>query len=124
MRSPRWQRISSRFASVALRRAGQALGLALSHAVGLLNPEVIILGGDLIAGEDLLLPVIQEELERRTLPLSMKALQIRVSSLGLDIRLRGAALLAFRSVLQDLALLKSLGTMRPARPTTGLTSSM
>lgn len=121
--SPRAVRITDVFekaregdslAQTVLRRAGQALGLALSHAVGLLNPEVIILGGDLIAGEDVLLPIIRDELQRRTLPLSMKGLQIRVSSLGLDIRLRGAALLAFRSVLQDPGLLKALGTMRPA----------
>lgn len=70
----------------------------------------------MIAAEDVLAPVIREEIERRTLPVSVERLPIRVSSLGLDIRLRGAALLAFRSMLEDAALLKALGTMSlPAR---------
>ena len=98
-------------ARTVLDRAGRALGLALSHAVGLLNPEVVILGGDLIAAEDVLVPVIREEMERRMLPVSAQGLSIRVSSLGLDIRLQGAVSFAFRSMLQRPELLKALGTM-------------
>lgn len=94
-----------------LERAGRALGLALSHAISLLNPEVVILGGDLIAAEDTLVPIIRDEIARRTLPVSTEQLRIEVSSLGLDIRLRGAVFLAFRSILQNPALFKALGTM-------------
>jgi glucokinase len=87
-------------ARTVIERAGRALGLALSHAISLLNPEVVILGGDLIAAEDILVPLIWEEIARRTLPVSTERLLLRVSSLGLDIRLRGAVSLAFRSILQ------------------------
>jgi hypothetical protein len=71
----------------------------------------VILGGDLIAAEDTLVPLIRDEIERRTLPASSERLAVHVSSLGLDIRLRGAVFLAFRSILQNAALFKSLGTM-------------
>ena len=86
-------------ARAVLDRVGRALGLALSHAVCLLNPEAVILGGDLIAAEDVLLPIIVAEMERRTLPVSAEGLSVRVSSLGLDIRLHGAVSFAFRSIL-------------------------
>jgi predicted NBD/HSP70 family sugar kinase len=118
--SPRAVRITEVFekarqgnlaARTVIERAGRALGLALSHAISLLNPEVVILGGDLIAAEDILVPLIWEEIARRTLPVSTERLLLRVSSLGLDIRLRGAVSLAFRSILQDAVLLKALGTM-------------
>lgn len=95
-------------ALAVIERAGTALGLALSHLVSLLNPEVIILGGDAISGEDVLLPVIKEEMARRTPPYLLDGVKVTHSGLGLDIRLRGAASLAFRSCLSDPALLRRM----------------
>jgi predicted NBD/HSP70 family sugar kinase len=88
-------------ARAVLERAGSLLGLALSHAIALLNPEIVILGGDIISAEDVLLPIIREEIERRTLALSLQGVKITVSGLGLHVRLRGAASLAFREMLED-----------------------
>jgi hypothetical protein len=82
--------------------------LALSHVVNLLNPEIIILGGDLIAGEDVFVPLIKEGLFRHCLPELSEGLEIAMSSLGLDIRLKAAASLAFRKCLAEPALLKKL----------------
>jgi predicted NBD/HSP70 family sugar kinase len=95
-------------ALTVVERAGRAIGIALSHAVNLLNPEIVILGGDLAAGEDLLLPAIQAQLARHVLPELMEGLRITTSGLGLDMRLRGAGALAFRKTLADPALLKKL----------------
>jgi predicted NBD/HSP70 family sugar kinase len=94
-----------------LERVGRALGLALSHAVTLLNPEIVILGGDLIGAEDILVPIVLDELRTRTLTVSMQDVKIVVSSLGLDIRLKGAASLAFRKMLEDPDLLKTMCTL-------------
>jgi len=105
------------YAIAVLERVGAALGLALSHAISLLNPEVVILGGDLIAAEDVLVPLIMDTIRRHTLAVSLEGVSIRVSSLGLDIRLRGAVSLAFRSILENPELLKGLGTInRTVRP--------
>lgn len=108
-------RQGNKAARAVLERAGRALGLALSHAISLLNPEIVILGGDLITAEDTLVAVIRDEIARRTLPVSTERLLVRISSLGLDIRLRGAVSLAFRSILENPILFKSLGTMSFAR---------
>ncbi len=95
-------------AQAVLERAGRALGLALSHAISLLNPEIVILGGDLIGAEDVLLPIIDNEIQRKTLSNSLRGVRIITSGLGLDIRLKGAASLAFRKMLDDSVLLKEM----------------
>ncbi|HLV01051.1 MAG TPA: ROK family protein, partial [Acidobacteriota bacterium] len=92
-------------AQAVLERAGKALGLAISNLIHLFNPEIIVLGGDLIVGEDLLLPIIREQVAQLTLPYLDELPEIVVSRLGLDIRLRGAAALAFRELLADRELL-------------------
>lgn len=89
-------------------RAARYLGLALSNLANLLNPELIVLGGDLIHAEDLFLPRIQAQLARYVLPKIQTRLQVRTSSLGLDIGLVGAASLAFHESLRDPALLKKI----------------
>ena len=69
---------------------------------------MVILAGDLANGEDVLLPVIEREVRRQTLRELSADLKITVSSLGLDMRLKGAAALAFRKSLADASLLKRM----------------
>jgi predicted NBD/HSP70 family sugar kinase len=95
-------------ALAVLTRAGKAWGLALSYAINLLNPEIIILGGDLISGEDVLVPIIEEEIRKHALPDLTRDLKIVVSGLGLDIRLKGACSLAFRKSIADPVLLNKM----------------
>ena len=89
-------------------RAGHYLGVALSHLVNILNPELVVLGGDLVRGADLFVPRIEAELQRHCLGPLLEAVELRLSSLGDDIGLKGAALLAFRSSLNDDTLLKRM----------------
>jgi predicted NBD/HSP70 family sugar kinase len=98
------------FALSAFRRAGRALGSALSMAISLLDPEIVILGGDLIVAEDVMLPIIWEQIRLQTRPRSLEVVKIAVSGLGLDIRLKGAASLAFRNILEDSELLGRICT--------------
>ncbi|MCL5742443.1 MAG: ROK family protein, partial [Acidobacteria bacterium] len=95
-------------AVAVIDRACRALGLAVSHAINLLNPEILILGGDLALGEDILLPRIAKEAARHALPELMKGLQITASLLGSDMRLKGAGALAFQKSLTDPELLKKM----------------
>lgn len=105
-----WERArqGDRAALEVLGRVARALGLALSHAVTLLNPRTVILAGDIAAGEDVLLPPIRAEMQRRLLPALFEALEFRVSGLGSDVRLAGAAALAFRDSLAQPGLLERL----------------
>ena len=58
--------------------------------------------------EDVFVPLIQEGLRHHCLPELLEGLEMAVSSLGLDIRLKAAASLAFRKCLADPALLKKM----------------
>jgi predicted NBD/HSP70 family sugar kinase len=89
-------------------RVTRYLRLALSYLVNFLNPELIILGGDLITAEDLLLPSLREQIAANTLPDFVKNLNIAVSRMGLDIGLKGAASLAFRTALNHPEVLKNM----------------
>lgn len=95
-------------ATAVVERAGRALGFGLSHLVNLLNPQLVILGGDLIHGHDLLMEPIREELARHCAPKLRDHLELRVSSLGHDSGLKGAASLAFLNSLEDGDLLKRM----------------
>jgi len=90
-----------RAARAVFERAGRAIGSALSAAIGMLDPEIVILGGDLIVAEDVMLPVISDQIRLETRPRSLEVVKIVVSGLGLDIRLKGAASLAFRNMLES-----------------------
>ena len=75
------------------RRAGRILGVALSDAVSLLNPRVVVVGGQLARAEELLLAGMREMVYKRSLPLATRQLQILPSRLGLRAGVIGLALL-------------------------------
>ncbi|GAB7064372.1 ROK family protein [Streptomyces mexicanus] len=82
----------------ALRQAGTALGVALTGAVNLLDPEAVVLGGALAALAPWLLPSLEAELARRT---AGPACPVSVSRLGPEGPLLGAAHAVVRAVLDD-----------------------
>jgi hypothetical protein len=65
------------------------------------------LGGDLLQGEDLLVPRIKKALAAHT-PEFVKKTQVSVTSLGLDIGLKGAAFLAFQNSVSHPDLIQKL----------------
>ncbi|MFF7976280.1 ROK family protein [Streptomyces sp. NPDC007905] len=82
----------------ALRDAGTALGIALTGAVNLLDPETVVLGGALAGLSPWLLPSLEEELTGRT---AGPACPVSVSGLGPEGPLLGAAHSVVRAVLDD-----------------------
>lgn len=82
----------------ALRDAGEALGIALTGAVNLLDPEGVVLGGALAGLAPWLLPSLQDELARRS---AGPACPVSVSRLGPEGPLLGAAHSVIRAVLDD-----------------------
>ncbi|GGL87026.1 xylose repressor [Streptomyces fumigatiscleroticus] len=82
----------------ALRDAGTALGIALTGAVNLLDPEAVVLGGALAGLAPWLLPSLRAELARRT---AGPACPVSVSELGPQGPLLGAAHSVVRAVLDD-----------------------
>ncbi|MFC9843164.1 ROK family protein [Streptomyces sp. NPDC060223] len=92
----------------ALRGAGTALGIALTGAVNLLDPETVVLGGALSGLAPWLLPALESELARRT---AGPACAVSVSRLGPEGPLLGAAHSVVRAVLDDPA---SVAVTRPS----------
>ncbi|MFI9172694.1 ROK family protein [Streptomyces lincolnensis] len=82
----------------ALREAGEALGIALTGAVNLLDPENVVLGGALAGLAPWLLPSLRQELAKRT---AGPACPVTVSELGSEGPLLGAAHSVVRAVLDD-----------------------
>jgi predicted NBD/HSP70 family sugar kinase len=82
----------------ALREAGEALGIALTGAVNLLDPENVVLGGALAGLAPWLLPSLRQELAKRT---AGPACPVSVSGLGSEGPLLGAAHSVVRGVLDD-----------------------
>ncbi|MFD5862527.1 ROK family protein [Streptomyces chartreusis] len=82
----------------ALWDAGTALGIALTGAVNLLDPESVVLGGALAGLAPWLLPSLEAELDRRT---AGPACPVSVSRLGPEGPLLGAAHSVVRGVLDD-----------------------
>jgi predicted NBD/HSP70 family sugar kinase len=64
------------------RRAGRFIGHTLSEVVSLLNPSVVVIGGELAAGSDYVMAGIRESVYARSLPLATRTLQIVPARLG------------------------------------------
>jgi predicted NBD/HSP70 family sugar kinase len=90
----------------ALGDAGRALGVALTGAVNLLDPEGVVLGGALAGLSPWLLPSLEAELSRRT---AGTACPVSVSRLGPQGPLLGAAHSVVRAVLDDPAAVAERG---------------
>jgi len=81
------------------RRAGRILGEAIADAVSLLNPAVVVIGGQLAHAEEQLLAGIREVVYQRCLPLATRSLQIVRSQLDLRAGVIGLARLLTDTIL-------------------------
>ncbi|WP_079122739.1 ROK family protein [Streptomyces abyssalis] len=84
----------------ALKRAGRALGIALTGAVNLLDPRSVLLGGALAGLAPWVLPALEQELRLRTATQGA-APEVAVSAVGGDGPSLGAAHSVVRAVLND-----------------------
>ncbi|MFJ2634710.1 ROK family protein [Streptomyces sp. NPDC087422] len=85
----------------ALEEAGAALGIALSGAVNLLDPQAVVVGGPLAELAPWLLPGVRRELAARVTDRQWRPEDVVTSRLGRDGVLRGAAYSSVRTVLED-----------------------
>lgn len=76
-----------------LATIGRRLGVALSGLANIFDPDVIVIGGGVMAAGDLLLEPAREEFVERALPPQNRT-PIRAAELGADAGMIGAAILA------------------------------
>ena len=77
-----------------LRETGRILGAAIASVINLLNVEVVVLGGGVMAAGELILQPIREEVQRSVVQPCTQGLRIVAAELGQDAGIIGAALLA------------------------------
>ncbi|MFJ9770664.1 ROK family protein [Kitasatospora sp. NPDC101157] len=92
-------------ALAALDRAGRALGLALTSAVDLVDPDALVLGGAYAELAEWLLPAVRAELAARVTVRPWAPEALRRSTLGRRGPLLGAALTTVRRIMADPTLL-------------------
>jgi len=97
-------------AARAVREAGRLIGQVLASTVNLLNPALIIIGGDMAAAEQQLLAGIREVVYRRSTALSTTDLHIRTSDLGDRAGVTGAAAMVIDHLLQPQAITMAIAT--------------
>jgi len=89
---------------VALQVAQEAaghLGIVVAGLLNLMNPSMVVVGGDLVGLGELLLVPLRETARSRTLVSSVKAAEIKASELGPRSVAIGAATLVLKAALED-----------------------
>jgi predicted NBD/HSP70 family sugar kinase len=97
-----------------VRESGRLIGEVLAASVNLVNPSVIVIGGDVAQAHEQLLAGIREVVYSRSLPLATEHLQVVTSQAGERAGVIGAAALAIGHVLSpdaiDQASLRLVGS--------------
>jgi glucokinase len=78
-----------------LELIGTRLGVAIASFVNIFNPQVVVVGGGVIAAGELLLAPARKEVASRALPFSRDEVKIVAAGLGVEAGMVGAAALAF-----------------------------
>ncbi|HEX3959249.1 MAG TPA: ROK family transcriptional regulator [Trebonia sp.] len=89
--------------------AGEAIGHALAALVTLLNPQMIVIGGDLAVAGDRLAGPIRRTIARYAVPSAVPQVTIVTGELGSSAEVRGAASRVLARAPRSLALMNSAG---------------
>jgi glucokinase len=82
----------------AVALIGSRLGVAIASFVNIFNPQVVVVGGGVIAAGELLLEPARAEVAARALPPSRDEVQIVAARFGVEAGMIGAAALAFEGL--------------------------
>ncbi|MBT2272786.1 ROK family protein, partial [Rhodococcus qingshengii] len=97
-----------------IRSSGRLIGDVISGAVNLLNPEVLIIGGDMAEADELFLAGLRESVYGNATALATRKLQIASVSHGAQSGILGCAVLVLDHLLSareiDLRIAASLHT--------------
>jgi len=82
----------------ALALIGERLGVAIASLVNIFNPEVVVVGGGVIAAGELLLAPARAVVAERALSPSRDVVRIVAARFGVEAGMVGAAVLAFNGL--------------------------
>jgi predicted NBD/HSP70 family sugar kinase len=84
-----------------VRDSAQVVGYAVANAVSLLNPDAVIIAGELLGAGEQIIATIRETIYQQSLPLATHDLTLMPSRLGPLVGLRGGAQLGIETLLND-----------------------
>jgi predicted NBD/HSP70 family sugar kinase len=84
-----------------VREAAESLGIAVAGLLNVVNPSLVVIGGDMARLGPLLVDPLCETIQQRTLISSMAAVEIRTSELGPQSVAVGAATMILEAALGD-----------------------
>jgi predicted NBD/HSP70 family sugar kinase len=97
-------RAGDRGTARAIEDAGGAVGRALATTIMLLNPQMIVVGGELAAADEALFEPMRRTITRNTMVCHAESLRIVPSALGDSAGVRGAAALVLEGAPETLTL--------------------
>jgi predicted NBD/HSP70 family sugar kinase len=106
---PRLLRDGSKGALRAVEDAGEAIGRALASLVTLVNPELVVVGGDLAAAGEVLFEPLRRAIGRYALPSATKDVTVVAGALGERAEARGGAGAVLARAPQRLAIMSGSG---------------
>ena len=95
----------------ALQKIGHYLGSGISSLVNGLNPELVIVGGILSLAGEHLLPIVQDELEKRALRWNRKATKVVLARHGFDACVMGGVAKIYQDILAEPDNISRQGTL-------------
>jgi predicted NBD/HSP70 family sugar kinase len=91
-----------------IAEAGERLGVAVASLMNVLNPAIIVIGGEITAAGDLLLDPVRAAVRARSLATTFEGTPIMTSNLGDKAIAVGGATMVLRAALADRALFPAL----------------
>jgi predicted NBD/HSP70 family sugar kinase len=94
-----------------IQNAGRYLGIAIANLLNLVNPGLVILGGDLVEANDLLLTAVRQSIEERAMPIKAQHAEIKLGLLGANAVAIGAGTLVIHNAFLPSNLFKTLNIL-------------
>src|SRR5262249_20113320 len=91
-----------------IEEVGRFLGVAVGDVMNMLNPAIIVLGGEITGSGELLLDAVRRSIRGRTQPVALAETRIVMSELSDRAIAIGAATLVLQAALADRTLFPEL----------------
>lgn len=82
----------------AIKLIGERLGIVVANVLNIFNPEIVVIGGGVIAAGDLLLAPARAVLAERVLPFLRESVPLVAARFGMEAGMVGAAALAYDEI--------------------------
>jgi len=95
-----------------MEKTGEYLGIGIANAINLFNPDSVIIGGGVSKAGRLLLDPVKRVVKARALQMASEKVDVKISPLGNNAGVLGAAIFVLKDIFQSLRKHKNLEVQR------------